>query len=88
MHGQQNIKICIDFDYLSLAVSNHNSKSMRSITLSRVPCLVLQHFQHYIINDTIFRAEDMEHKIRFIILSTNPLRIVSFPKTNLDYFRN
>ena len=60
MHGQQNI-ICTNFDYLPLAQSNHHSKRMRSITLSCVPFMALQHFPHYLINDTISIEEDMKH---------------------------
>ena len=85
MHGQQNIKICIDFDYLSLAVSNHHSKRMRSITLSRVPCLALTDFANYYINETIFIEEIMEHKMRFLIF----LQILQkrfFPTTNSEHF--
>ena len=59
---------------------------MRSVTLPCVPCLDLTYFSTFLIKDAIFRQDVIEHKMRFLILSTNPARNVSFPKTNADDF--
>jgi len=76
------------FEYLSLALSNHHSRRMRSVTLPCVPCLALTYFSTFLMNEAIFRQEVFEYKMRFLILSTNPARNVSFPKTNTDDFLN